>query len=238
MEDTPNTNDTPHPDNGPGPDESGHYKITEDDRCPNCGAGMPATDAVVCLNCGYDQVSNRIIKPKVGTVEVEEPGSDAEKFFVKPGRFGWQAPVIAGLALIVTAAILSGVHAEQRAIGRGVATLLYGPIYAGLGVAAVMLTAFFLEQKLGRLEHAVGRMLVAVGAAGVCWHAAYLLDVPNALRFFIGAGAGAGLYYLIIWLTFRLDRAIAGMLMTLHLAVWLVFRGLLALEAWLASGQP
>ncbi len=231
MDDTQNKNEEPQP------DDSGHYKIQEADRCPNCGVPMPDPDAVVCLNCGYDQVSNKIIKPKVGTVEVEEPDDPAAKFFVKPGRLGWQAPTIAGLVLIVAAAALSGAHAEQRAIGHAIATLLYGPVYAGLGVAAVMLTAFFMEQKIGRLEHAVGRMLLAVGLAGVCWHGAFLLEVPNALRFFIGAGAGAGLYYLVIWLLFRLDRVVAGLLMALHAAVWLIFRGLLALEAWLASGQ-
>ncbi len=231
MDDTPNKDDKPHP------DEPGHYNIDEADRCPNCGASMPDADAVVCLNCGYDQVGNKIIKPKVGTVEVEDPADADTKIFVKPGRFGWQAPTLAGTVLIVAAAALSGMHADQRAIGHGVATLLYGPVYAGLGVAAVMLTAFFMEQKIGRLEHAVGRMLLAVGLAGVCWHGAFLLEVPNVLRFFIGAGAGAGLYYLVVWLLFRLDSAVAGLLMALHATVWLIFRGLLALEAWLASGQ-
>lgn len=193
---------------------------------------MPHENAVVCFHCGFDQKQNRVIKTKVGTEEVSAP---TEAVFVQPGRFGWKAPAIIGAALIVVAAVLSGMHADQRAIGHAFATLLFAPVYAGVGVAAVMLAAILMEQKFGRLEIAAGRMVLAVALVDVSWHAAHNLDMPNALQFLLGAGVGAGLYYLAIWWFFRLNRTVAGLLTLLHAALWLVFYGLLGLSAWLAS---
>ncbi|RMH27813.1 MAG: hypothetical protein D6693_04705 [Planctomycetota bacterium] len=205
------------------------------DVCPNCGAGMPDPEALVCMRCGFDQKQNRIIKTKVGVDEVADP---AQAQFVRPGRLGFRAPLIAGAVLAVSAATLSGVHADARPVLHAVATLLFAPVYAGIGVAAVMLTAALMEDRFGRLELAAARMLLAVGLADAAWHAGQTMELHAALRFLIGAGAGAGLYFLAVWWLFRLNRAVAALVGVTHLSLWLIFRGLLALEALLASPAP
>lgn len=210
------------------------------DVCPNCNAPMPYPDAVVCLKCGFDQTQNKIIKPKVGADEVE-PKSDepaGAKDFVRPGRLGWKAPLGIGFALIIAAAVLSGVHAPSRSILHAIATLLYAPIYAGIGVAAVMTTAVLMEDRMGKLELAVGRMTLAVGLAILSWHIAFGLGLGNPLPFLLGASVGGGLYFLTVWWTFSLNRTVATLLSLLHLSLWIVFLGLLKLSALLATTPP
>lgn len=203
-----------------------------EDRCPKCGEKMPNPEAVVCLNCGFDQMRNTVIKTKVGAVEVDEDAGPRE--FVRAGRLGWKAPAIAGAVMLIAAAVLSGMHAEHRPIGHGVATLLFAPVFTGIGVAAVWLTAILMEERFGRLEHAAGRMLLAVAAVELPWHIAWNLELANPLRFLLGAGVGAGLYYLIVWWMFSLTRTVALMVSLLHLALWAMFMGLLRMNAWLA----
>lgn len=210
------------------------YRIDEtpDDRCPKCGKPMPHPDAVVCMHCGYDQVQNKIIKTKVGSVEVDEDTGPKE--FVRPGKLGWQTPAILGGAMIIAAAVLSGMHAPHKPISHGIATFLFAPVFAGIGVAAVWLTALLMEERFGRFEHAAGRMLLAVATVELSWHIAWNLELANALRFLIGAGIGVGLYFLLVWWMFSLTRTVALMTSLLHLTLWAVFMGLLEMNAWLA----
>ncbi len=203
-----------------------------DDRCPKCGKPMPNADAVVCMHCGYDQVQNKVIKTKVGAVEVDENIGPRE--FVRAGRGGWKAPAIVALTLFVVAAVLSGMQATHRPFGHGVATFLFAPVFVGLGVAAVWLTALLMEERFGRFEHAAGRMMLAVAVVEFAWHASWNLELANSLKFLIGAVAGLGLYFLIVWWTFSLTRTVATMVSMLHLAFWAAFMGLLKLNAWLA----
>lgn len=204
-----------------------------EDRCPKCGTPMPNPDAVVCMKCGYDQVQNKVISTKVGTVEVVADAGPT--MFVKPGRLGWKAPAIIGGVLIIVAAVLSGMHAPHRPISHGVATFLFAPVFTGIGVAAVLLTALLMEEPFGRLEHAAGRMLMAVGLVELSWHIAWNLELANPLRFLIGASIGVGAYFLVVWWTFSLTRTVALMVSVIHLTLWAIFMGLLSMHAWLAA---
>lgn len=213
------------------------------DVCPNCGKPMPYAEAIVCLECGFDQVQNKIIRPKIGAdeIESESKGKDKNKEsadsdeFVQPGRLGWKAPLIVGGVLIIIASVLSGMNASSRPILHAIATFLYAPVYAGIGVAAVMTTAILMEQRFGKLEFAVGRMMLAVGLAELSWHIAWSLGLANPLPSLIGLGAGSGLYFLIVWWTFSLNRTVATLLSLLHLSLWVIFLGLLKLSAALAT---
>lgn len=203
-----------------------------DDRCPKCGRPMPHPDAVVCMHCGYDQLQNKVIKTKVGSVEVEENAGPKE--FVRTGKLGWQTPAILGGAMIIAAAVLSGMHAPYKPISHGIATFLFAPVFAGIGVAAVWVTALLMEERFGRLEHAAGRMLLAVATVELAWHIAWNLELANPLRFLIGAGIGVGLYFLIVWWMFSLTRTVALMASLIHLTLWAIFMGLLKMNEWLA----
>lgn len=206
------------------------------DRCINCGASMPNKDAVVCLHCGYDQVRNTILKTKLGADEIEPNSESAGPHdFVRPGRLGWKAAAILGAVFTVVASVLSGMHAAHHPILHGLATFLYAPVFAGLGVAAVMLAAILLEDRFGKLEYAAGRMLLAIGLVELAWHAAGNLDIANALRGLLGVGVGAGLYFLVVWWTFALTRQAAMLVSLLHLVLWAIFTGLVQLNAWLAA---
>lgn len=207
-----------------------------DDQCPNCGRAMPSPGAVVCMHCGFDQVKNKIVRTKVGTVEVsDDPKLIAPDEFVRPGRLGWQAPLVIGAAATIAASVLSGMHAQHRPVWEGIATLLFAPVFAGIGVAATLVTAVLMEQRFGRLELAVARMMLAVGLVELSWHIGQSLELNNWLQFLIGAGVGAGLYYLVVWWFFSLDRTVAALLSGLHLSLCAVFMGLMQLNAWLAT---
>lgn len=230
----------------PGAEEMAAYTIEErpslldasahTDACPNCHAPLPDPAAVVCLKCGYDLVANKVHKTNVGEVEVAEETSAGE--FVRPGRLGWRAPTLIGGGALVAAAVLSGVYAPGRPIGHSAATLLFGPVNIGIGVAAVAITARLMQQRLGRIELAGARMLLAVGLMTLLFYIGQALNAPSAVRFLAGAGLGAGLYYLVVWWSFSLNRTVAMLLSLLHLSMWIIFLGLLQLNAWLATPTP
>ncbi len=229
-----------------GANEPSAYKLEErpsllddaanEDVCPHCNKPLKDPSAVVCMNCGYDLLANKILKTQVGDVEVAE--DVALEDFARAGRLGWKTPVIVAAAALLLAAILSGMNATGRPVGHALATLLFGPVYAGVGVAAAAITAKLLLQPFGRIELAGARMLLATAIVMASFHVGQAIDAPNAVQFLVGAGIGAGLYYLAVWWLFSLNSTIAFLLSLLHLSLWAFFLGLLQLNAWLATSPP
>lgn len=205
------------------------------DACPNCGAPMRDPDAVFCVRCGYDLVHNRKATTKVGADD-DAGGGDADSGdLCTPDKLGWKIPVVVGFAALVSAATLAGVHHPDAWLRPVVKVMLYGPIQVGLGVLAVIATARLLQQGVGRLEFALGRMALAVGLFYLLFHLAQGIHAASWIPFVVGAALGAGIYYLLVWLTFSLTAGAALMLGCAHFILWLAFRVMIGVVNWLES---
>ena len=99
-------------DDEPAPDppaETSHVKAL--DVCPNCASPLGGVDTIVCLRCGFDMKTLKVIKVKTGETvapEADEP-EQAEPLCV-PGVGGVGIPaVMAGVSLLLlTMGYLSG----------------------------------------------------------------------------------------------------------------------------------
>ena len=213
------------------------------DRCPNCNTPMPDPDAVVCMNCGWDLVANRPAAAPgarrvraAETVDDDADESGAERAAIAlPDKFGWRLPLAIGAAAVVAAATLAGVQAPAGEWLRPVVrVLLYAPIHVGLGFVALTITARVLGQRLGDAASAACRMALAVGLFYLCYHVGQqFVTLHPAAQWIIGAGAGAALYFLVLWTLYKLTRDGALMVAATHFVLWLAFWLLLITIGWL-----
>jgi len=198
------------------------------DACPNCGVEMPGAEAIVCTQCGFDLEANAVRRVEVGETE-DEPEQEPDDF-CPAGWLGWMTPTIAGAVAIAAAAIIAAINAPERSFLAGLHALAFGPIYAGLGLAAAVVTARLLEQRFGRVDLAAARMLLAVGLFQLSFHVGQALDIHNTLEFLIGAGVGFGLYALVVWVGFAVNQGAALILFALHLLFWIALEAVLYLD--------
>ncbi len=208
------------------------------DRCPKCGAEMSSPDAVVCVKCGYDMRSNKPAKTEVGAAKDGDEGDEAPAeatIFIEEDHIGWKIPLVIGAAALVSAATLAGVQAEGGWLRAVVRVLLYGPLQIGLGVGAVAITARLLEERVGRLELALGRMTLAIGLFYLFFMIGQTMNLHPAVQWMIGAGLGGAAYFLVVWLMFAIWPAVALMLAGVHFALWLVLKGTVVLIDWIES---
>ncbi len=211
------------------------------DRCPHCGAPM-AAEAVVCMACGYDMKANRVVTPRTGVDEVEpeaEPHSLQD--FVKPG--GAPASLaIAGVIVLIAAAVAAGANAPKRELGVQAAMALLvlyrAVVHTGTGLAAVWCAARYVEERVGRIDLALARMFLAVA---VFWLVSSLhLPIENdwlerALRWPLALGC----YWLTMFILFRRSRAETLVLALLHVGGWMFVEMGVQLGVWLqdAAGK-
>ncbi len=161
------------------------------DVCPNCGANM-ATGVVVCLRCGYDLKSLKVLKTvSGGTVEATEPeeAEEAEEAEAQPplceagrGDLWLPASVAIVCGLLLAIGYLMGADGLYPATGeageRVAATPGFGArfvdliqflclmaILAACGFGALAVLARLLERALGDLKLASVRIVGAVTAA-------------------------------------------------------------------------
>jgi hypothetical protein len=167
-EDGPHSSESKPADSGAGASresyglESGHEtppakkKHADLDVCPNCGAPMPEAKQLVCLRCGFDLKTLKVVKTKTGVEEVEpgatpgEPGSVAD--FSAKGRGGLHLPLAlgatAGLVLVIGYLMgVEGLFPEVRA-GAQAAAGADGAERAAAGAMSISLG----ERMLGLLR--------------------------------------------------------------------------------------
>jgi len=158
-----------------------------------------------------------------------DPDADIpEDALAAPGRLGWRAPLLIGALAIVAAVVLAAIyHHEDVAWWRAaLRQLIDAPLYAWIGVGALLAAAKLQERPFGAVHYAAARMTLAVGLFALIWQLAAVLVAeqqwPGALRWPIAAIPGAALYWLWSLYAFRLDRDGAAMLGVLHLLAWVV----------------
>ena len=169
-------NDRPEPDP---PAETSHIKAL--DVCPNCASPLGGVDAVVCLRCGFDLKTLKVIKVETGetaTPDADEP-EQAEPLCV-PGVGGVGLPAaMAGVSLVILAVGylfgargLFAVTADEAVgfsarVGGLIGMLVQtgGLALAGMGGLSVL--AHMLDRRFGDLRLAAVRLLGIFAAVGL-----------------------------------------------------------------------
>jgi len=164
------------------PDEPVAVVPVEDvENCPNCGAPMPESEALVCLRCGYDLKKLQVTRTAVLQEEVDEdePNDDASSPLVRPGlgNHALGMAMAAGAGLILLIGHLAGVtglfadavlvqNAEgemvvpwlRRLLGSGQLFVLLA-VLCSCGVAGLYMLSQVMHRPLGDLSLAATRML-------------------------------------------------------------------------------
>lgn len=152
--------------------------VHELDVCPNCGASMRGADELVCMRCGFDLKTMRVLETRKGEVEIDEEAErDAALPPLSPNGRGdlWLPGVVAGVSILVLViAYAGGVStlfpgAETPAFGERfvaiVQLLVRLAVWSGCGLGALWATARLVNQQpLGDLRIAAVRVLAAVAA--------------------------------------------------------------------------
>lgn len=166
---------------------------------------------------------------------VTEPEAPAAPIS-RPGMVPWQFPLAVGLTATLTAAALSGVHAENAAHagagGRGSAPtwwqasfgiVLWAPISAALGVAALKLVATaVLHRPLGDVRLAAARMFAATGLFYLALNLGMSpsgIEILDRVLTLILAG---GVYLGVVWGSFRLSADGAMKVFGAHASAWVL----------------
>jgi len=157
----------------------------------------------------------------------------------RKGKLGWKVYAVAGAGAVVAAVTLAIVNApydENANIWQkaGPATLeslrvlLRVPILLGIGMLAFAMTAWATGVRAGRADLAAARLGVAVALAVMA------LEIQLA---FFGArvvvyALALGLYFLVVWMSFRCPPREAGLMLGLHAALFAAIAGLGWLIVW------
>lgn len=158
--------------------DAGPVDIESLDVCPNCGATMRGTDELVCLRCGFDLKSMKVIETRTGedsVDEIVEEGAEPPPLS-KPGRGDlWMPAAVAGVSAVVLIIGCAGgvlglyTGADSPNFGmRLVAiaqTLLRFAVWGGAVIGALWCTARLINQQpLGEIKLVAMRALAAVAA--------------------------------------------------------------------------
>jgi hypothetical protein len=169
-------NDQPDPDP---PAESSHIKAL--DVCPNCASPLGGVDAVVCLRCGFDMKTLKVLEVKTGeTVAPDTDESEESEPLCVQGVGGVGLPAAMAIVSLVLLAIgylfgargLFDVPVEETVgfnarVGGllGMFVRTGGLTLAGLGGLSVLSHMF--DRRLGDMQLAAVRLLGIFAALGL-----------------------------------------------------------------------
>jgi hypothetical protein len=171
--------------------------VREYDICPNCGASMRESSTLVCMECGFDLKTMKVIRTRIGA-EADREAAKAEAARARgaaadeepevpraplsmPGRGGWQLPAAMGIlggaavsiGFLLAARGLFPMLEEGAAIGfavrmKGLATfIVFSAMEFAAGIAAVHIAARLLETTVGDGKLAMIRIAGIVGLTSV-----------------------------------------------------------------------
>ncbi len=173
------------------------------DVCPNCGSPLGGIDAVVCLRCGFDLKTLKVIKVVTGEAAAPEAEAEEEEepeLLTEPGRGelwlpGSLAAGALGLLSVCYLAGWGGLFGAEETAGFGVrvaglvkmATRTATWTLAGVGGLYVL--AHMLTARLGDVKLAATRVLAIVGVVSL----AALISIPSqALEWSVQLALQAG----------------------------------------------
>ncbi len=207
------------------------------DVCPNCAAPLGGVDAVVCLRCGFDMKTLKVLKTATGTKDAPpapEPQEEAAPLS-RPGSGDLWLPAVIALGSLVLLCV--GDLAGWGGLFGGAETVGFGARISGLfkmsartavwtvaGVGGLAVLANILSTRIGDLTLASVRVLAIIAAASVLTVIDFSsLTAEWALQVLLQAAAFVGLAIALL----RLSARDAAML----LGVTVMFVVVLALSA-------
>lgn len=222
----------PEPGDAPESAPEPHIPLTPSERpTPSPGprpSERPAAQSSLTEGFTEEEIEAIEREPEKKRTRLDPDADIPEDALAAPGRFGWRAPLVLGTLAIVVAVVLAGIyHRESVAWWRAaLRQLIDAPLYAWIGVGALLAAARLQERPFGGVHYAAARMILAVGLFALIWQLAAVLvfvqQWPGALRWPLAAIPGAAVYWLWTMYSFRLEREGAAMLGFLHLLAWVV----------------
>jgi len=153
----------------------------------------------------------------------DDDGRYKREELVRAGWFGWQVPATVGATTLVMACMLGMIYAQQSSrmtstprmstLEAVLWTLLGGPVFAALGVAALWIGAKAAGKRLGDVRLGASRMLGAVGVAMVVWAVGPFVVKIEPVELLLSALVYAG----VVWSVFRVNRRTLAIVVGAHL---------------------
>jgi hypothetical protein len=203
------------------------------DACPKCGTPMGPAD-VLCVSCGHDLRANTTRDTERGEV-LEEPAK-LQPEFVTPGLAGAQTLLVVG-AVLTVATLVAAIYNTPKsaginaAVAAAVLVVLNTLIHTATGLLAVTATAWLTEHRFGRVDLAAARVYVAFAAFLLVTHIA--LPMHPSLSLATRWLAGMLTYWLVVMVLFRKGPQPAAMLGLIHLGLYILLMGAVALQGTL-----
>ncbi len=226
-------------------------KFADLDVCPNCGAPMTDPQQLVCLRCGFDLKSLKVVKTRTGVEEVEsvdEVHEDVEASFSQGGRGEVYLPLalaaVGGVVLVVGflagapglfASPVEGQPAAHESFsGRMVGVLRWlmtSAFWTGCALAAAFFTAHLMGRKLGDLKLAAARLGAIIVIAQL---ARFVHFSSRSFEWIVETIVEVGVFVGLTMLMFRLSPRDAATLAACTVAAVLVVLGGSHLIVWLS----
>lgn len=143
---------------------------------------------------------------------------------IQPGKIQPKHWGIAGLVLLIGAAIAAGVYAPNHAVARVLLAMYSTFLHTGTGLVALYMAARLLEYRFGNLELGATRMFTAVGVFTLLM-SLHLTPFGeyNALNRALTVIVAMAGYTLTVASTFKLwDKQKLGFVVGFHALLWMV----------------
>ena len=219
------------------------------DVCPNCGAPMEGIDTLVCLRCGFDLKTLRVIESAVVESEVDEEEDESARAepLVKPMLADPLMPSLLAVLSIgtIAVALLAGLEALFPAFDPETADTLKVPwrmrldealrlpvfigIWVACGFSALLVGGWLFGRPLGDASLAALRMLAVVSIA----HLAVFFDITNPnMELFLEALLHGIAFFLLIMVLYRLKPRDTATVLGVMVVMYVLLSVLSRVVAW------
>ncbi|MDX2149049.1 MAG: hypothetical protein SFZ23_16170 [Planctomycetota bacterium] len=164
----------------------------------------------------------------------ERSESGGEGIIARPGVPNAQISAAIGLGVMLSAMIVAGVNARASIAAHVIVAGYQVLLHAATGVVAIYLVAKFHRLKLGAVELAAARMLLAVALFQLCFQLNFRLFSGK----FEEVLAAAGAYFLATLLLFRQGSERTLHVGATHFVLWLLVWLGSMLQVWVATSEP
>ena len=225
----------------PEPEPSGVRAL---DVCPNCGSPMRGRDMLVCMRCGFDLKSLKVIETETGQTTEEEEKEERQPLVQEAAGDPWLPAALAiAAAVVLLIGYLAGAAGlfpqlrsalEEGALfsaswdarwGGAARFPLLIALWAMCGFGALIAAAWLFGRPFGNIGLGALRMLAIVAVA----RCAGFLSFPwRLLEFTAEAIAAAAVFFILSMLLLRLKPRDAATVLVvtvvLFLALYIVAR--------------
>lgn len=243
----PKRKEQPEPQEGTG--EVAASGVHALDVCPNCGSPMRGSDTLLCMRCGFDLKSMKVIETKTGVTTGEEDEKEQREPLVQDGPGDPWLPLTlaiigAVILLIGCLAGAGGLFPHLRAtLEEGAALVVtwnerWGaaarfPALIGLwtmcGFGALIAGAWLFGRPIGNVGLGALRML---GIVAIARCAGFIGFSWRVAEFLIESLLAAAMFFILTMLLFRVKPRDAATLLVMTIVLFLALFVIAHLVTW------